>query len=392
MAPAVLHGQGSASAVAQTRVRDSAGVRIVETTAADAPVWTVRATPELTIGAVDGPPQYEFSGIVTAIRLADGRIVIADGASREIRFFGTDGRHQMSVGRRGNGPGEFPVLRRVIRMPGDSILVFDDRRITMITPAGTIASTVLASRFTGMGRGNEPVADLGGGRFAMTRRIPYPFPYEGPPAIKRESTLVMITGMGAAKADTVTQLADREMYIFPSGMAYAHPFEYSAAVAGWNGHVVTGTGEGYELRVFDSTNRLRSIIRRVDAPRAPLTSGRLDQFFAAVAKIDGARSAERYRAENAERFPGRRFIPSFRGMRADSEGYLWVQDFPSPDPPRASRAFEWTVFAPDGSVAARVTTPPGFTPFSITDQHIVGLKRDSLNVEYVRLHRLERRR
>jgi len=69
-------------------VRDSAGIAIVEN---HTPLWTeterwrLSDEPVLQIGAVDGDDAYLFSQITGALRLSDGRIVVANGASRELR-------------------------------------------------------------------------------------------------------------------------------------------------------------------------------------------------------------------------------------------------------------------------------------------------------------------
>ena len=71
-------------------VRDSAGVEIVVSHRRgwDTPMtWRVNAQPTLEIGKVTGEPGYEFDQIAGLVRLDDGRIVVADGGSSEVRFF-----------------------------------------------------------------------------------------------------------------------------------------------------------------------------------------------------------------------------------------------------------------------------------------------------------------
>jgi len=63
------------SATARDAVRDSAGIAIVETTS-PAAEWRLSPEPVLRIGVVDGDDAYQFSSIVFAARLSDGRIVI----------------------------------------------------------------------------------------------------------------------------------------------------------------------------------------------------------------------------------------------------------------------------------------------------------------------------
>src|SRR5687768_145368 len=102
------------STTRQSVVRDSASVTIVENAA---PVWTdsahawrVETEPVVTIGVVEGAPEYQLFRVRHALRLDDGSILVADGGSRELRFYDSTGRHIRSIGRDGEGPGEFRVI------------------------------------------------------------------------------------------------------------------------------------------------------------------------------------------------------------------------------------------------------------------------------------------
>src|SRR5690606_20467602 len=81
-------------------VRDSAGVRIVESMGAsweEGDAWRIAAQPALEIGMAEGPPDYLLDQVRGARRLADGRVVIANSGSGELRYYGADGTHLRSV-------------------------------------------------------------------------------------------------------------------------------------------------------------------------------------------------------------------------------------------------------------------------------------------------------
>lgn len=69
---------------------DSAGTTIVENSEPQPSVWTT-GDATLSIGVLSGDPAYELSGVFFGRRLDDGRIVISDGASRELRVFSAEG-------------------------------------------------------------------------------------------------------------------------------------------------------------------------------------------------------------------------------------------------------------------------------------------------------------
>ena len=89
-------------------VQDSAGVTIVENdpSAPDSRLpWQFGAQPSLSIGSVTSGDADELFQVTDAMRLADGRIVIANMGSSELRVFNADGSHAGTWGGRGEGPG-----------------------------------------------------------------------------------------------------------------------------------------------------------------------------------------------------------------------------------------------------------------------------------------------
>ena len=112
-------------------VRDSAGIRIIEN--ARPPEgsrlrWRVGPEPAVTIGAADGEEPYLFQHAIGATRLSDGRIVVADYGSMELRIFdGASGTHLTTLGGVGEGPGEYGGLMDVERLPNDSIMAWGFR-------------------------------------------------------------------------------------------------------------------------------------------------------------------------------------------------------------------------------------------------------------------------
>ncbi len=99
-------------------------------------MWTLGETPLVQIGVLEGEEAYQLHDVTSATRLPDGRIVVANDGSRELRFFGSDGRFILARGGPGEGPGEYRVLDRVRMGGADSLLVFDtyQRRTSVLDP------------------------------------------------------------------------------------------------------------------------------------------------------------------------------------------------------------------------------------------------------------------
>jgi hypothetical protein len=110
-------------------VRDSAGVRIVENREAawtEAAAWHLSSAPLVQIGAVSSDnPAYEFSSIQGITRLSDGRIVVLEGQNSEVRYFDSAGKHRVTRGGRGGGPGEFGFAGSMVRWHADTVVVED---------------------------------------------------------------------------------------------------------------------------------------------------------------------------------------------------------------------------------------------------------------------------
>ncbi len=86
--------------------------------------WPVAARPAVVIGGASGGPHTEFAGITSAHRFRDGGIVVANSDPAELRLFDAHGQYLRTIGRAGNGPGEFQGLTMVVDAGGDSVLAY----------------------------------------------------------------------------------------------------------------------------------------------------------------------------------------------------------------------------------------------------------------------------
>ena len=123
-------------------IRDSADVRIIQNTRppeGSRLAWQIGPDPAVSIGAREGEAPYLLNGAVSATKLPDGRIVVADGGSRELRMFDSDGTHVRTWGGEGEGPGEFWWLDHVAAWPGDSIVAWypGRGRVSVFGPDGS---------------------------------------------------------------------------------------------------------------------------------------------------------------------------------------------------------------------------------------------------------------
>ncbi len=99
--PAGGHSDASAQVT-----RDSAGIRIVENArpADDSRLpWRIGSEPVVSIGEVLGEEPYLLDLVSDAIVLPDGRVVVANTGTNELRVYDAAGVHMATWGRKGEG-------------------------------------------------------------------------------------------------------------------------------------------------------------------------------------------------------------------------------------------------------------------------------------------------
>src|SRR5687768_16430233 len=100
---------------------DSAGITILkhDLTRIDR-LCEIGSEPGVVIGSADEGPEYELHRVFGASQLSDGRIVVVNQGSHELRYYDRAGRHLQSTGRGGRGPGEFDNAFLLWVLPGDT--------------------------------------------------------------------------------------------------------------------------------------------------------------------------------------------------------------------------------------------------------------------------------
>lgn len=375
-------GGGGAAATA----RDSAGIRIVENGDADwagAP-WRLSDEPTLQIGRMDGDPAYMFDRVRAALRLSDGRIAVGNIGSYEVRFYGPDGRHLRSVGRKGAGPGEFNGMTFLRRLPGDTLMVFEGvvGRITLLGPDGRLARMEQAPVMDGLavdaqGRFTDGTL-LASRNVARFREVPA--------GMRRDTLLWMRVDPRTKRVDTLPTTPGSESFVnvsrAASGMVMmgmmSFPFMRDVHTAMVGDRYWQGASDAYELvlRRADGTPE-RIVRRRVKA--VPVAGAYLDSVRRVREAESGPAAGS---AIDAVPLPDR--LPAFARILADDEGNLWVQRTKWP----GYVPTEWDVFDPEGTMRGTLAMPAGFHPTHIGGDFVLGVWKDEDNVEYVRMYRL----
>lgn len=354
--------------------RDSAGIRIVELPDGAWPeerAWRLEAEPVLAIGVVEGAPEYQFSRVQGALRLEDGTVVVADGGSGEIRFYDARGAHLRSVGRRGEGPGEYRLPRLIARHGPDSLLVWDPGldRGSILARDGTFGRTFGAPDFGG---GFASIRGTFGDGSMLGTYDPGHKPSEERQGVLR-STSTYYRFHPSGQVDTIGEFFGGESYISGNASFY-RPFSRSPVAAAAGEHLHYGSSDTYEIRTYTVRGELVRIVR--SARTSPLTRPEIDSVIGRV-------SNPRVRRAYAEmQWP--ETLPAYGKLELDADGNLWVGDYLRP----RQEVQGWTILGPEGHFVSRLSAPPRFTLHEIGSEYVLGSARDELDVERILLYRL----
>lgn len=382
---------GSGEPADGVEVRDSAGVVLVHSSRPrweGGDEWSIASEPDLVIGERKGEGPYLLHLTGRAHRLPNGGVLITQRAADELRLFDSTGRHVRSMGGTGDGPGEFRSVATTC-LRGDTVSAYDvargrltaytldgelvgSRPLTPLDEAQRLRLPVWFSSFADcdrLGRPNNPMADRSGHTTFAYWRLE----------------------LDDLSLDTVTVVEWRDAPGRNHAREEGGPllfWSFPRAVAG-DSTVYVSDDAAFHVEEFARDGRLLRRFGRAYDP-VPITDDDIARYHAfqlgqRVAHTDP--SALRQAQESA------RYADSWRAhtqMVVDAAGNLWLRHFVRPWEEPAEDV--WTVYDPDGVWLGEVRTPSALWVTEIGDDYVLGVWRDELDVESVRLFRLTKPR
>lgn len=391
-----LMGVGPMSTGHAQNVRDSAGIRIVMNSK---PTWTsaqqlaLSSAPTLIIGEAS-----DDASLLTRVRgacyLSDGRILIADGGSNELRIFHGNGQHLKTFSRRGDRPGEFRSIQQVFRLAGDTIAVLHDRAlVSRFTGDGTYISRTNDGGANEFGRPGATMQSVslalnGGARVLIRAAIDPPTQGVGV-AFDATATLTVLTS-DAATSHVVGELPFMRASADRNGVS--KPWLGAEAEFATDGtQFYYGYGIKYELIRYTTAGKANLIVRRAwTAPKVSRTEYEqfTDEWLSRWSKAKGAALT----AERREFLAGDYFktLPAFSALLLDRVGRVWARTPAVIDAAVAGSlndypigASTWSVFGANGVWLGDVKLPARFSPTDIGTNYVLGIARDEDGVPTV---------
>lgn len=329
--------------------------------------WGIDSIPLTLIKGSTSDPVVGYARDAT--RLVSGTVVVADQYSANIRFFGADGQPIRSVGRRGEGPGEFgdPYL---VKQCGsaDTLFVWDFTRRKIV-----VMDTV--------------------GEFAREYRLdPAPQSLTCSPS-RWFGAIGLPTGMGPPSDDGVRGSSAIWVSDF-SGKVESRlgqvPFGENRAlgkltrIAAGTETLYVGTADSAWVDSYPLAGGEKGGLRIGAAPRAPTP----EEYASAIEEaISVTRSREGRRRQRTiyEAVPMPATLPPYRDLLVDEEGLLWATVSPPGSPETVLE-----VVGRGLSPRIRVTIHGAFHVFEVGREYVLGALTTADGVQDVVVYRLLR--
>lgn len=337
-------------------------------------VWRLSAEPVLVIGD-DADPVTTFEPIAGLVLDSEGRIIVLDGGAAEFRTFSTTGVHLSSWGRRGQGPGEFESPLLLGAFHGDSLLVLDRR--------SQVASSWSASGGPGWTVRTNPADSPAPRQFLAALN-------DGSVAFQTVSLFGGVLEEGAVFGDTIRlELLDRHggesrplgpaaapRWIWIENDQVPLPFSPQFSVAVRSDTVFTLGPDGADIRVSDGSGAATSWA----SPQPPrqVTRKDRDAYRRSLPARGLPEDMERRWAKALDHAEVPSTKPVYDRLVATRDGEVWARRFAA-----GAGSDTWDVFDPAGRVRGVVATPEGVTVRVVTEDRVLGVRRDSLGVESV---------
>lgn len=356
---------------------DSAGVRIIEAGRPSDLAWSVVEPPRFVVGwGADDPAFYWVqSGRI----LPDRGAAIGEFGSGSVLRLSRSGEVVGTVGRKGEGPGEFQGLDGMV-LDGASVVVSDGRlgRVTRLPLEGdSIATSPLSGGFL-----HSVSSVLPDGRALLVPGTGYGGVNEVRPEWVFESQPILAGDLVTGSLDTLAVLPHlRRWYGTRGGSPGAVPVRGLAA----------GTPEGFawaradrpEVRWYDVSGALTRIVRWTEeAPPfdADFREGYLRGFEEALRENGTDDENLRVRMsdfeEQLDRYEGP--LPYWNEFHVDGAGAVWLQEFA----PSWAPTHRWRVVTPAGEVGW-VELPGLVSVLDISEDRVLGVRMDALDVSAV---------
>ena len=373
---AVGCAEGPASVDQVLRVtEDTVGGVVQVRNSGNPPEW--RLEPVLRLGTVEGGPE-QFGRIRSLVADGEGNVYIAENFAHEVRVFGPDGNHIRTIGRQGQGPGEFGDLYSLAWL-GENLAAMDpaNARIATLSRGGEWLGSTQHFAITGPASivRLHPVGTEGFyAPFVDSNRSGLPF-FRVTTSGSADTIPAPQRPDGAESTGVVCHRPDGGIQgiSLPDGPGLTYAFPPAGGVV-----AVSWTDE-YRINLLHHGGDTLRVITR-ERPGIPYPDSLWHEVMEPFLEL-------------RENFPGARCEPSsperpryrapLRHLVFDVNGELWVEA-------AVEDGFQWDVFDANGRLLGSAKAPARAQriPPYVRDGYLYQVEVDEMGVEHVGVYRL----
>lgn len=306
---------------------------------------------ELSIGEAEGREEYMFSRIRSVAVDDEERIYILDTTEAHVKVFDQKGKYIRTIGRDGQGPGEFQSPL-VLSITSQNELVVEDftNRLSFFSLEGEFKRNLLTAKTGALGIDMDSEGNIIATVIVREKENPR---YE----IKKfDSELNYLHSLGSSPLPSVTR----------NGF---NPFMPSIrSDINYNDQIVTGYPEKYEIEIFDkSGNMIRKIIKDYD----PIE----------ISEEEKKEATESMPPDIKLTIP--RYHAAYRWLITDDEGRIFVRTF---ERVVNGEDYYHDIFDEEGRYIAKI--PLGFFPRIWKNKKLYTIEEDEEGYQYVKRYKV----
>lgn len=322
----------------------------------------------------------DLFGVRGAFRQTDHTVIVGDGGNFRILRFSPDGEVLSSVGRSGQGPGEFQHFTLISPWPSDSLIAWDrnSRRISVFSPEVAFVRSFSLARSDSVRGGfvrsvfedgsffATGFTDTGGQVTTGRHRFPSPAYHFGP-----DGTFLASFG----------PMPGTEIYFEAIDGGFRTTtalFSRSTERLTSRNQLVLAANDSYEFIRKNQAGELVQIVRLAKAEQPVTPQLRRQAESAVLDQVEDPDALARLRTTLSE-MPVPETLPAYGRVFADRDGRVWIEEYQV----EYGSTSEWHVFGSDGAVLFSVEMPTRFKPTDAGSDYCLGIMRDEFDVESV---------
>lgn len=283
----------------------------------------VRFIPEFTIDDASMPEDTFIESAFNIKCDKNGYVYVCDYRANNIKIFDSDGTFIKTIGREGQGPGEFN-RPYAIAVTDERLIIWDmgNRRLDALTKDGEFIKSVPISMHDGW---PQMMRALPNGDIAIASEKLY-FGQSDKP---QDYSIDIYSPELEKKKKIYTQKIWRNKYVIKDDGATNIPMPFSPRVY-WDvsptGEIVIGYSKNYEIEIYGIDGEKISSFSHAYTPEK-ITNEDKKKFFASITSFSGGerkQGADDFIVKNTE-FP--KIKPEFQQINVDSEGNILVMGY-----------------------------------------------------------------